>query len=727
MASAYDDQHRGDDRAYDRYLAGMDASMRQKVALTAAHLLSEGRIADMGMGSGTGSLALAALYPGLEVVGVDVNPEMVARASDKHRLPNLRFVVGDIAKTVFEPASLDAILDSSVLHHVTTFSDYDYDAARRALRTQVDQLRHGGTLIVRDFLAPPSGEVVLDVPDDDGDDTDDPQTCSTAQLLRRFSREFRKQSEQPGFELSEGPSPRLGWRRFHLTHRVAVEFLLRKDYRRDWDLEVLEEYTYFTQREFEDLFAALGLRVLASTPIRNPWIVANRFRGKFELTRPDGSLVVTPPTNYVIVGERVEPGKGVQFVEIEEVAPLGFVWMEHFRHKESGAVYDLAVRPNPTIDVVPYFVAADDVYLVARKSYPRPILQHRIDASASLDGSSPTGYVTEPLNVPATGRPLARVVEDALATHAGIDAREISSFTEGCRFFPSPGGIEQLNHSVWVEIEARDIDRAIEASSDTSTSGLVRPIEARQLLRAAHVGGLPDARLEIAAYGLLRARGQSWGPWIGAEVALDDQAQPPPAHPRPAKQRRAFEPASAEHSQGFLRLRAARFDELDGSATIVANPVREYVLPSKLSNNTVCIAALWRCGEAIYMGAEDRDLPACQSYLGRSNLLVAPAWRLPHEIATLDDAEPWITERLASEHGLRIGRIVPLGAPYYADPGVTPETIHPFAVEVVGSSEPRAPLHWRMLEELAAKVGIDELDGQLTIAALRAAHALGVR
>ena len=56
-------QLRGDREAYDRYLAGMDASMRQKVALTAAHLLCTGRVADMGMGSGSGSHALAALYP----------------------------------------------------------------------------------------------------------------------------------------------------------------------------------------------------------------------------------------------------------------------------------------------------------------------------------------------------------------------------------------------------------------------------------------------------------------------------------------------------------------------------------------------------------------------------------------------------------------------------------------------------------------------------------------
>ena len=62
-------QARGGLAAFERYLAGMDASMRQKVALTAAHLPCEGRVADMGMGSGHSSHALAALYPRLQVAG----------------------------------------------------------------------------------------------------------------------------------------------------------------------------------------------------------------------------------------------------------------------------------------------------------------------------------------------------------------------------------------------------------------------------------------------------------------------------------------------------------------------------------------------------------------------------------------------------------------------------------------------------------------------------------
>ena len=95
---------RSDPDAYQRYLRGMDASMRQKVALTAAHVLSEGVVADMGCGSGACSEALAALYPELEVVGVDADPEMVARARASFARDNLRFEVGDIARPIFPTA-----------------------------------------------------------------------------------------------------------------------------------------------------------------------------------------------------------------------------------------------------------------------------------------------------------------------------------------------------------------------------------------------------------------------------------------------------------------------------------------------------------------------------------------------------------------------------------------------------------------------------------------------
>jgi hypothetical protein len=37
----------------------------------------------------------------------------------------------------------------------------------------------------------------------------------------------------------------------------------------------------------------------------------------------------------------------------------------------------------------------------------------------------------------------------------------------------------------------------------------------------------------------------------------------------------------------------------------------------------------------VWIGIDDDDLPAAQCFHGNSEILVAPAWRLPREVASL--------------------------------------------------------------------------------------------
>jgi SAM-dependent methyltransferase len=722
----YEQQARGARSAYERYLAGMDTSMRQKVALTAAHLLAQGTVADMGMGSGAGSFALASLYPSLDVVGVDVNPTMVELAREKYRLPNLSFVTGDIATECFPAASLDGIFDSSVLHHVTTFTGYDYDAAERALEAQVRQLRTHGTLIVRDFLDPGSGAVVLELPARDGDDSEEPRTCSTASLFVRFAREFRKLDAAPGFAFEE-LEPRDGVRRFRIPLKLAAEFVLRKDYRADWDTEVLEEYTYFTQARFEAIYARLGLRLLASTPLWNPWIVRHRYEGKFVLRDAAGDEVEPPPTNYLIAGEKVGPGEGVRFEEGAMVPPPGFLELQHHRNRVTGLVMDLVRRPHPTVDVLPWFESGGEVFVLARKSYPRPILSGAAQ-DALLDSSTPPQYVTEPLNVLQQEKPLGTTVTESLAAIAGIAAEGIRSFREGSTYYPSPGGVEEEVRSALVEIEPAFVQTPIEGVSGFSTSGYVRAIEATQLLRASQVGGVSDARIEVNVYRLLQLLGRAPGPWIGDEVALRHEARVEAAGLDAllaAPPRRHFEPAPPAASSGFLELRCSTYVERDAAGAAVAQQALESVVPRTLSVNTIVTALLVRSGEEVLIGVDDDDLPAAQSFTGNSNLLVAPAWRLPRTVRRRRDARAWIEERLRREYALEALQWAELGGKYHPSPGITPERCHPFAVEVRPGGEGERRLHWVRLRELASRAGAVH-DGHLRVVLFRAAHALGL-
>src|SRR5579859_1943087 len=614
---------RGSRSAYDRYLAGMDASMKQKVALTAAHLLCRGRIADMGMGSGAGSHALAALYPQLEVVGVDVDPNMVALAREHYVLPNLSFVTGDVAQPVFPEASLDGVFDSSVLHHVTTFGGYDHENATRALAVQARALKEHGVLVVRDFVEPPTaGEVRLDLPCDDGadDPAAEPARASSAALFERFAREFRSLHASPGFRFEAAPAPRAGWKRYRVAHKIAAEFLLRKDYRADWVAEVKEEYGYFTQARFEEVFAGLGLRVLASTPIRNPWIVRHRFDGKCALWDAEGRPLEVPATNVVVVGERVPAGEGVRFRDAGAAEPLGWLEASCWSDARGGPVRDLVRRPHLTVDVVPWFDAYGETFVVARTSYPRPVLGA---GERALDEARAVAYVAEPLVVVQGDKPVAQTVEESLLAVARVEAAAIRAFRPGGTYYPSPGGLQEEVRAMLVAIDPLFVEERTPNTGGWSTAGRVRAIEAQQVLRAAQVGGLPDARLELNVYELLLQLGRSVGPWIGEALALREGAArgAPPAWTTMAQlcarpRRRVFTRAPREASTGFLELRCTRFEELDARGAVVASQALEHVVPRPLSARTVVAAPLRMHDGAPWIGLDDDDLPAAQCFEG---------------------------------------------------------------------------------------------------------------
>lgn len=112
-----------------------------------------------------------------------------------------------------------------------------------------------------------------------------------------------------------------------------------------------------------------------------------------------------------------------------------------------------------------------------------------------------------------------------------------------------------------------------------------------------------------------------------------------------------------------------------------------------------------------------------QCFEGRSNLFVAPAWRLPWGVEALTPARDFLRQRLLADHGARAGEMWLLGGHYHPSPGVTPEAVFPFAVEIVEEQASTYPLRWvRLAEALAHPLR----DGHLRVVLHRAAHALGL-
>lgn len=112
-----------------------------------------------------------------------------------------------------------------------------------------------------------------------------------------------------------------------------------------------------------------------------------------------------------------------------------------------------------------------------------------------------------------------------------------------------------------------------------------------------------------------------------------------------------------------------------------------------------------------------------QCFEGRSNLFVAPAWRLPWGVEALTPARDFLRQRLLADHGAQAGEMWLLGGHYHPSPGVTPEAVFPFAVEIVEEQASTYPLRWvRLAEALAHPLR----DGHLRVVLQRAAHALGL-
>ena len=807
--------------------------MQQKVALTTAYFPVRGTLADMGCGSGAGSYDLACLHEGLHVVGVDVAPQSVAYAQASYRRPNLEYRLGDIAEPIFADESLDGVLNSSVFHHLTSFNDFSLDPVRRALDQQTRALRPGGVLIIRDFVVPRGpDQVLLDLPTRDGRDDGPPESgevsgLCTAALFERFAVEWRS-SQNP-----TGPVPyrrlgsvRPGWQRYRTSLRAAAEFVLRKDYRSDWAAECKEEYTYFSQAEFERELAQRDLRIAVSLELRNPWIVENRFRGRFFLYDLDEKPLPYPPTNYLIVGEKVRRGQGIGFSlrvaepSREAVAGGGaavdsaprFLRLSRSRHRETGRCFELIERPHPVVDLLPFFEQQGRLFVLGRQGYPRPLVHAaqrqagaRVDgkggmtqvadwpwASPNLDGASVAGYLTEPLTAMVhSGEGLGDHGEIPAALHdrlhalwrerVGLPERWIAATLPGLRYFTSPGGLNERVSSLFIELRFSEADLGDDGlpllpdqapnATQFARAGRVRPLLATQLLRAAQVGGLLDARLELNAYELfarLAARDaataqaiqsnagesdllrQRLGPWIGADVTLRVQASSPVLQrallrPNPDQataddveavlqpaRRAVFAPLEAEGPESdappFLRIARLHITEQAADGQALAHDTLECALPGPTSCNTLSVFPVLRLGtaaDAVFIGIEGRDLPAVQAFTGGSRFATNPAWRLPRSVADLTQAEAWLGLQLRTQFGLRALRSWPLGGKYYPAVGATPEQVYPLVVEVDADSVADSSLSFIPLTELWRRRQLVE-DGHLRIGLWRLCHALGL-
>lgn len=100
---------------------------------------------DAGCGTAPMIQLLTQEYPDKSFTGLDLTPEMIAKAKEKN-LPNTELVIGDCENLPFESDSFDVIINSQSFHHYPNPQAF-FDSVYRVLKKD-------GCLILRDNTGP---------------------------------------------------------------------------------------------------------------------------------------------------------------------------------------------------------------------------------------------------------------------------------------------------------------------------------------------------------------------------------------------------------------------------------------------------------------------------------------------------------------------------------------------------------------------------------------------
>ena len=135
------------DRRAGRYEGGATSRWRdpvQQASLTALDLTGDDLLLDVGCGTGAASRAAGPVAKC--VVGVDLAPEMIRRATELAKaVENVRFLVADSEQLPFDDGEFTAVLCSNSFHH--------YPDPLRAVREMARVLASDGRLVIGDASA----------------------------------------------------------------------------------------------------------------------------------------------------------------------------------------------------------------------------------------------------------------------------------------------------------------------------------------------------------------------------------------------------------------------------------------------------------------------------------------------------------------------------------------------------------------------------------------------
>lgn len=284
-----------------------------------------GLVVDDGCGDAALLERVAEDYPDIALIGVDLSEEMLDRARARAHLGGfddavVQFLQVDMTRTVPRIGRADTVISSSTCHELWSYGDGDA-ILDQYFDAKWHELANRGRFIIRDVVGPvdPDRDIYLWLNSDDGDNTgiyrafdDDAAQTDHLDRLSTDARYHRFAADFAGRDFT-GVTDTIrhdGKELYRMPARDAAEYLLTKDYTDNWESEMQESFTHWAAADFADALTDTGFAVIHEETYTSPWIEEHRFDGTaavYEETDDGLQQVDYPPTNIVIVGEKVVP------------------------------------------------------------------------------------------------------------------------------------------------------------------------------------------------------------------------------------------------------------------------------------------------------------------------------------------------------------------------------------------------------------------------------------
>ncbi|OGZ99053.1 MAG: hypothetical protein A3C07_02740 [Candidatus Sungbacteria bacterium RIFCSPHIGHO2_02_FULL_47_11] len=232
-----------------RYLARMEAPLREKVIVARYIPKKTKLILDVGCANGAITRELARMFPSANIVGIDLNQHFIEKAKKQAMRDNVRNVTFEriyLRDLLARRERYDVVTFVSVLHEFFSYGE-GISSVLKAVADAHELLVPHGRIIIRDMIAPSYFKEMkaVDVLR---------KKIESQKDLKRYVASFQK--------------------RYGVADNLLAinHFLLKSLYVDNWEHEMDEDYLGVTLEEYQQIFSLLGMETVHSKTYLIPFL-----------------------------------------------------------------------------------------------------------------------------------------------------------------------------------------------------------------------------------------------------------------------------------------------------------------------------------------------------------------------------------------------------------------------------------------------------------------------